>query len=142
MKTATISKKDIKRKWYLIDLKGKVLGRAASSAAIILQGKQKPDFSRNLDTGDYVILINAKEIKLSGNKSEYKTYFSHSTYPGGAKVLDFNRAMEKDPTFPIIHSIRGMLPKNTRGRQMIKKLHVYADENHPHQAQKPEVIKL
>ena len=135
-------KKDIHRKWYLIDVKDKVLGRISSKIAGILQGKHKPAFSTSLDTGDYVILINAKDIKLTGEKSENKLYFSHSAYPGSGKTINFAQAQKKDPAFPLIHAIRGMLPKTALGRQMIKKLHIYAGSSHPHKAQKPETISI
>ena len=142
MKTINVKKDEIKRKWYLIDAKDQVLGRISSKVAIILQGKNKPDFSTNLDTGDYVVLINAKEIKLTGAKPENKTYYRPSAYPGRGKTISYGHIRLKDPTFPVAHAIKGMLPKNARGRQIFKKLHVYADDNHPHQAQKPELITV
>jgi large subunit ribosomal protein L13 len=142
MKTITISKKRISRKWYLIDAKDQILGRISSKVAALLQGKHKPEFSTNLDTGDYVVLINAAGIKLSGLKSEEKSYFRHSTYPGGGKRISYKQAIGKNPTYPLYHAIKGMLPKNSRGRQMIRKLHIYADDNHPHKAQKPELISV
>ncbi len=142
MKTTFIKKKDISRKWFLVDAAGQPMGRLASKVATILQGKHKPDFSTNLDTGDCVICINAKDIALSGKKSEELSYFRHSTRPGSDKVTSFEDMMEKDPAYPLYHSIKGMLPKNTRGRQLVKKLFVYADAEHPHAAQKPESITL
>ncbi|MFC1585096.1 50S ribosomal protein L13 [Fibrobacterota bacterium] len=137
-----LKKNDINRKWYLIDAKDQILGRISSKVAIILQGKHKPNFSTNLDNGDNVVLINAKDIKLTGNKAEDKSYFSHSTYPGGGKTVAFKQAINKSPAFPLIHSIKGMLPKNARGRHILKKLHVYADGDHPHKAQKPEPVSI
>ena len=142
MKTIVIKKSEIENKWYLIDAKDQILGRISSKVASILQGKHKADFSTNMDTGDNVVLINAGEVKLSGKKENDKTYFRPSSYPGNQKVISFSKAKEKDPTFPVYHAIKGMLPKNSRGRQLIKKLHVYKDGTHPHQAQKPETISV
>jgi large subunit ribosomal protein L13 len=142
MKTAMISKNDIERKWYVVDAKDKVLGRVATKVATLLLGKNKPNYSTNLDTGDYVIVLNAKDVTLSGNKEWTKEYFSHSTYPGGGKTISYQEALEKDPAFPFLKAVKGMLPKNARGREIIKKLHVYGNETHPHSAQKPEFIDV
>jgi large subunit ribosomal protein L13 len=142
MKTITIKKDEIKKKWFLIDAKDQILGRISSKVANILQGKNKPSYSTNLDTGDYIILINAKDVKLTGAKPDKKAYFTHSTYPGSGKKINFDRARDKDPTFPLTHAIKGMLPKNARGREMFRKLRIYADDNHPHKAQKPEPISV
>ncbi len=138
MKTEMVNKNSLVRKWHIIDAKDQILGRLASKAAYILQGKNKPTFSTNIDAGDNVIIINAKEIKVTGNKALEKTYFRHSTYPGGEKIISFQQALEKDGITPVVNAIRGMLPKNSRGRAMFRKLHVYAGESHPHVAQKPE----
>jgi len=129
------------RKWHLIDLKGYTLGRAAVEVANILRGKNKVIFTPHLDTGDYVIAVNASQLVLSGKKTEKKKYYHFSGYPGGLKVTPFSK-MNSKPSDVFIHAVRGMLPKNKLGRKMIKKLHVYADDKHPHQAQKPEALKL
>ncbi len=142
MKTKTTTPKDIVRKWYVVDAKGQTLGRLASKIAKILQGKHKPYYAPYLDTGDYVIVINADKIKLTGRKWEQKTYFRHSGYLGGEKIISFRKMMEKQPEFPVINAVRGMLPKNKLGRKMLKKLFVYAGEKHPHAAQKPEILDL
>ena len=142
MKTQFKSKSEITRNWYVIDAKGEILGRVASKVANILMGKNKPDFSKNLDTGDHVVVINSSEIKLTGNKEFQKTYFSHSTYPGGGKSTEFLKAMAKDGTFPLRQAVKGMLPKNARGREIITKLHVYAGAEHQQGAQKPQPISL
>jgi len=142
MKTHITKQSEIDRKWYLIDANEQTLGRLSSKVAVLLIGKHKASYATNLDVGDNVILINAKSIKLSGNKAEDKSYFHASSYPGNSKSLSFKQAFEKDPTYPLVHAVKGMLPKNSRGRQMIKKLFVYADENHPHSAQKPEPLEV
>nr|MBN2276964.1 50S ribosomal protein L13 [candidate division Zixibacteria bacterium] len=130
------------RKWHLIDLKGLTLGRAAIKVADILRGKDKPIFAPHLDTGDYVIAINASHVKVTGKKEENMEYFRYSGYPGGLKKVSFRKMMDTNSPGVFTHAVKGMLPKNKLGRKMIKKLHVYADENHPHQAQKPEDLKL
>ena len=142
MKTAILDKSEITRKWYIVDANKQVLGRFASEIAKILMGKNKPEYSTFQDMGDNVVVINAANVVLSGNKETTKTYFSHSTYPGGGKTISFAEAMEKDPASPLEKAVRGMLPKNTRGREMFKKLFVYGGDIHPHLAQKPEPIKL
>ncbi len=142
MKTIIITKSDIDQKWYLIDAKDQILGRLASRVASILLGKNKPAYTPNMDNGDNIVLVNSDKVKLSGNKAEQKTYFSHSTYPGGSKTLTLQQIMAKDPTFVVKHAVKGMLPKNSRGRQMFKKLFVYSDEAHPHQAQQPQVLSV
>ncbi|MEW5923389.1 MAG: 50S ribosomal protein L13 [Candidatus Zixiibacteriota bacterium] len=130
------------KKWHLIDLNGLTLGRAAVEIANILRGKNKPIFTPHLDTGDFVIAINASRVVVSGEKDEKMTYFRFTGYPGGLRETSFKKMKETDPAQIVMHAVRGMMPKNKLARKMIKKLHVYADENHPHQAQKPEVLKL
>lgn len=133
---------NIERKWYVIDAEGQTLGRLASEVASILRGKHKPTFTPHVDTGDHVIIINASKIQLSGNKLNDKIYYRHSMHPGGLKQ---RTALEMRTNYPermLELAIKGMLPKNSLGRQMFKKLHVYAGDTHPHQAQKPEVWEL
>ncbi|HDL04702.1 MAG: 50S ribosomal protein L13 [Candidatus Zixiibacteriota bacterium] len=130
------------KKWHLIDLDGLTLGRAAVEIANILRGKNKPIFTPNMDTGDFVIAVNASKMIVTGTKEEYIKYFRYTGYPGGLKETSFKKLMETDPSRILMHAVKGMIPKNKLGRKVIKKLHVYADENHPHKAQKPEVLKL
>jgi len=142
MKTFLPNERDITRKWLLIDAKGKVLGRLASEVAKILMGKHKPMFSRQIDTGDFVIVINAKNVKLTGDKLKSKVYYHHSGYPGGIKEMTADKMLVKKPEEVIRLAVKNMLPKNKISRQMFTKLIVYADGNHPHEAQKPEVVTL
>jgi large subunit ribosomal protein L13 len=142
MKTFIPKVDDLNKKWYLLDLKGATLGKAAIAIADILRGKNKPIFTPHLDTGDYVVAINASQIKVSGAKSESKMYYHFSGYPGGLKVTPYRRMMNTKAPQIFTHAVAGMLPKNKLGKKMIKKLHVYADDKHPHKAQKPEVLKL
>jgi large subunit ribosomal protein L13 len=142
MTTQFASPNSVTKNWYVVDASNMILGRLASKVAFILMGKNKPDFSKNIDTGDNVVVINASQIKLTGNKALEKEYFSHSTYPGGSKILSFEQLQKKDPGLPVEYAIKGMLPKNSRGRTMIKKLHVYGGSEHPHHAQKPQPIEL
>lgn len=126
----------------LIDASDQVLGRLATFTANILRGKNKPEYTPHVDTGDNVIIINASKVKLTGNKDEKKVYRHHSGHPGGLKEETYKQAMEKHPERIIEHAVKGMLPKNTLGRQMGMKLHVYADANHNHEAQKPREVKV
>ena len=142
MKTYTVSKDAIKKKWYLVDAEGKVLGRVASSVAAILRGKHKPDYTPFMDMGDNVIIVNAAKVKLTGNKPLKKKYYRHSGYPGGIKEKSFSEVMKSDPTFALRNAIRGMLPHNRLGRKQLLNVKIYAGENHPHQAQKPEAYEL
>ena len=141
MKTTALRTQDIEQKWYLLDCSGKRLGRLSVQVANILRGKNKPEFTPNSDVGDFVVLVNAKNIEITGNKSENKIYFRHTGYPGGIKQISFKDQLEKDPEKIIRDAVKGMLPKNKLNRQIIKKLKVYNDEVHPHEAQNPEVIK-
>ncbi|EKN65133.1 LSU ribosomal protein L13P [Schinkia azotoformans MEV2011] len=133
---------DIQRKWLVIDAEGQTLGRLASEVASILRGKHKPTFTPHVDTGDHVIIINAEKIQLTGNKLENKVYYRHSGHPGGLKSRTAKEMIETRPEQMLEGAIKGMLPKNTLGRQMFKKLNVYKGSEHPHQAQKPEVYEL
>jgi large subunit ribosomal protein L13 len=140
--THFISTAEADRKWYVIDAKDQVLGRLASKVARIIRGKNKPIFSPNADTGDFVVVINADKVKVTGKRELLKTYTHHSGYPGGLKTRSFEELMAKKPEFVIESAVRGMLPKNRLGRKLIKKLKVYAGESHPHQSQKPEPLSL
>ena len=138
MKSFMASPSTIERKWYVVDAEGQTLGRLASEVAKVLRGKNKPIYTPHIDTGDYVIIVNADKIKVSGNKLNDKVYYHHSGYVGGIKSSTLKEKMEKNPTFAVEHAIKGMLPKGPLGRQMYKKLFVYAGPDHKHQAQKPE----
>ena len=142
MKTYYAKPHEVEREWLLIDATDQVLGRLASKAAHILKGKHKPQYTTHVDTGDFVVVINADKIRLTGAKATSKEYYSHSGYPGGLKVESFAQAMERHPERVIEHAVKGMLPKNTLGRAMGKKLKVYAGAEHPHMAQKPREIKM
>lgn len=132
----------VERKWYVIDATDMVLGRLASQVAMILRGKNKPTFTPHVDTGDYVIIINADKIKVTGNKMTDKIYRHHTGFPGGLKELTYSQLLTRKPGFAFKEAVRGMLPKGPLGYQMIKKLHVYAGPEHEHAAQKPEVLDL
>jgi len=140
MKTTALRSQDIEQKWFLIDCSNQTLGRLSVRVANILRGKTKPEYTPNADVGDFVVLINAKNIKVTGSKNENKIYYSHSGYPGGIKKINFKDLLEKDPEKVLRNSVKGMLPKNKLNRQIIKKLKVYSDEVHPHEAQNPEVL--
>jgi len=140
--TRFITTADADRKWYVVDAKDQVLGRLATKIARIIRGKNKAIFTPNADTGDFVVVINADKVKVTGKRELLKTYAHHSMYPGGRKVRSFEEMLAKKPEFIVQNAVRGMLPKTRLGRQLIKKLKVYAGENHPHQAQKPELISL
>ncbi len=143
MKTTKFMKKsDADRKWYVVDAKDQVLGRMATRVAMYLRGKHKPVFTPNTDTGDFVIIVNANKVRVTGNKVEDKKYYSHSGYIGHIKETTYKERMENCPEEIIRDAVWGMLPKNRLGRQMIKKLKVYAGDKHDHAAQKPEVIDI
>jgi large subunit ribosomal protein L13 len=142
MKTTFLDTKKITRKWYVVDAKDMILGRLASKTASILIGKGKPAYAPHQDHGDNVIVINAEKVRLSGKKSEMKTYFRHTQFPGGEKIRTVKEQMEHDPTQVIHHAVRGMIPKNVRGRHILRKLHVYAGSEHPHSGQTPTELKL
>lgn len=140
--TRFIKTEDADRKWYIVDASDQVLGRLASNIATIIRGKHKPIFTPNMDTGDFVVVINAEKVKLTGKRTFDKTYFSHSGYPGGVKTISITEMLQKKPEFVIENAVKGMLPKNRLGRKLIKKLKVYAGENHPHDAQQPETLSF
>jgi len=141
MRTTYIPKAgDIERKWYVVDAEGQTLGRLSSQIASVLRGKHKPIFTPNVDAGDYIIVINAAKIKVTGDKLNQKLYRRHSGHVGGLKETVLSEMMAKKPEQVIRHAVKGMLPKNNLGRHMIKKLHVYSGPEHVHQAQKPETL--
>ena len=142
MKTFMASPEKIERKWYVVDAEGQTLGRLASEVAKVLRGKNKPEYTPHVDTGDYVIVINADKIKVTGKKLDQKMYYHHSDYVGGLKEATLREMMQKKPEKVIELAVKGMLPKGPLGRQMYTKLHVYAGENHGHEAQKPEVLEI
>ena len=137
--TYSAKKSEIERKWYIIDAANKPLGRVATEAARLLAGKHKPIYTKNVDTGDLVIIINCKDVKLTGNKLNQKVYRHHSGYIGGMKEVVAKDLMESNPTKAMMLAVKGMLPHTTLGAQMLKKLRVYADDKHENQAQKPEI---
>ncbi|MCM1106787.1 MAG: 50S ribosomal protein L13 [Blautia sp.] len=140
MKTFMASPATIERKWYVVDAEGKTLGRLAAEVAKVLRGKNKPIFTPHIDTGDYVIIVNAEKVKVTGRKMDQKLYYRHSGYVGGLKETTLREMMAKYPERVIEHAVKGMLPKGTLGRQMYKKLFVYAGPEHKHAAQKPEAL--
>ena len=141
MKSFMASPSTIERKWYVVDATGHTLGRLASEIASILRGKNKPTFTPHIDTGDYVIVVNADKIQVTGKKLDQKVYYNHSDYVGGMKETTLREKMAKKPEDVIYLAVKGMLPKGPLGREMITKLHVYAGADHKHQAQKPEVLE-
>lgn len=128
---------EVPRRWYVVDAQGKVLGRLASRIAMTLRGKTKPVFTPFMDTGDFVVVVNAAQIRLTGRKLDQKMYYRHSGYPGGLKEISARKLLDKKPEEILRHAVRGMLPKNILGRQLLKKLKIYAGGDHPHQAQQP-----
>ncbi|MDD3718677.1 MAG: 50S ribosomal protein L13 [Actinomycetota bacterium] len=142
MKTYSVKQADITRSWWLVDAEGIPLGRLAAEVAKILKGKNKPIYTTHLDVGDNVIVVNADKVALTGNKLQKKIYYRHSGYPGGLKEIPYEVLMRDKPELVVEKAVRGMLPKNRLGRAMLKKLHVYAGPDHPHQAQKPEALPM
>ena len=142
MKSFMASPSTVERKWYVVDAEGKTLGRLASEVANVLRGKNKPTYTPHIDTGDYVIVVNAEKIQVTGKKLDQKIYYHHSEHVGGMKEATLREMMQKKPEFVITHAVKGMLPKGPLGRQMLKKLHVYAGPEHNHAAQKPETLDI
>jgi len=142
MKTYQATKEELDPKWYLVNAEGKVLGRLCTGLAKILRGKNKPTYTPYLDTGDFVIVVNAGKVTLTGKKLKDKIYYHHTGYPGGIKQTSAEKLLAKKPAEMIRIAVRGMLPKNSLGRQMLRKLKVYAGPNHPHEAQKPAPLEL
>ncbi len=140
MTTITVDPKSVIPKWYIIDAKDVILGRMATTVAHLLMGKHKPTFNTMHDSGDYIVIINAEKVALTGKKREQMTYFTHSTFPGGERILSFAESMAINAGNPIRHAVKRMLPKTSLGRNMAKKLYVYGGDQHPHTAQKPETL--
>ncbi|MBE3571603.1 MAG: 50S ribosomal protein L13 [Moorella humiferrea] len=142
MSTFMAKPHEVERKWYVIDAAGKTLGRVATEAARLLRGKHKPIFTPHVDCGDHVIVINAEKVRLTGKKLQQKQYIRHSGYPGGLKVMNYAQLLKTFPERAIEKAVKGMIPHNRLGRQMIKKLKVYRGNSHPHAAQRPEVWEI
>ncbi len=141
-KTISAKPNEVERTWYVVDAEGKTLGRLSTEIARILRGKHKPSYTPHVDTGDYVIVINADKVRVTGKRLDQKMYYRHSGYMGGLKTVPLRRMLETHPERVIEHAVKGMLPKNRLGRQMYKKLKVYASPDHPHQAQQPQPLEL
>lgn len=142
MKSYMASPSDVERKWYVVDAEGKTLGRISTEIANVLRGKNKPIYTPHIDTGDYVIVVNAAKVVTTGKKLNQKVYYHHSDYVGGMKETTLKEMLEKKPEFVITHAVKGMLPKGPLGREMLKKLFVYAGPDHKHAAQKPETLDI
>jgi len=140
MKTYSVKAGEIERDWYVVDARDQVLGRLATQIATVLRGKHKPTYSTHMDVGDYVVVVNAERVRLTGRKADQKEYFRHSGFMGGEKLIPFRRMLERRPEWVIERAVKGMLPKNTLGRQMAGKLRVYAGPEHPHAAQDPQPL--
>ncbi len=142
MKTYQAKKEELDRKWYLVNADGKVLGRLSTELVKILKGKNKPTYTPHMDTGDFVVVVNAGKVTLTGKKMKDKVYYHHTGFPGGIKEMNAEKLLAKKPTEMIRMAVKGMLPKNSLGRQMLRKLKIYAGSNHPHEAQKPVPLEL
>lgn len=142
MKSFMANPSTVERQWYVVDAEGKTLGRLASEVANVLRGKKKPIYTPHVDTGDYVIVVNAEKVKTSGKKLDQKKYYHHSEYVGGMKETTLKDMLKRKPEYVITHAVKGMLPKGPLGRQMLRKLHVYAGPEHKHEAQKPEAMEI
>ena len=142
MKTYVAKPSTISRKWYLVDAADKTLGRLATEIAIRLRGKHKPEYTPHIDTGDFIIVINAEKVKVTGKKTTDKTYYHHTGFPGGLKSTTFDKLIDKKPTFVIEKAVKGMLPRGPLGRDMFRKLKVYTGSEHGHSAQQPEVLEI
>jgi large subunit ribosomal protein L13 len=142
MKTYQAKKEEIDHKWYLVNAEGKVLGRLSTELAKILKGKNKPTYTPHVDTGDFVVVVNAGKVTLTGKKLKDKIYYHHTGYPGGIKEINAEKLLAKKPTEMIRMAVKGMLPKTSLGRQMLRKLKIYAGPNHPHESQKPVSLEL
>ena len=140
MKTFSAKQVDVQRQWWVVDLEGKTVGRVATEIARVLRGKHKPTFTPHVDTGDFVICLNADKVVFTGNKTDAKIYYRHSGYPGGLKEINARELLAKQPEMVISMAVKGMLPKTKLGRQIFKKLKVYTGSEHPHQAQQPEPL--
>ena len=138
--THSFNETEVEKKWYLVDVSGQTLGRVASRVAHILRGKHKPTFTANADCGDFIVVVNAEKVKVKGRRNELKTYFHYTGYPGGAITESFKELMKTNPERVFTHAVKGMIPHNRLGARIIKKLKVYRGSDHPHKAQKPELI--
>ncbi len=142
MKTFTAKPESVQRDWYVVDAAGKTLGRIATEIALRLRGKHKPEYTPHVDTGDYIIVVNADKVTVTGNKAKNKMYYSHSGFPGGIKEINFEKLLDKKPEMVLETAIKGMLPKGPLGRAMFRKLKVYAGAEHQHAAQQPQVLDI
>jgi len=142
MKTFSAKSHEVERGWYIVDATGKVLGRVASEIARRLRGKHKPEFTPHVDTGDYIVVVNAEKLRVTGNKTKDKLYHRHSTYPGGLYTTSFEKLQQKHPERVLRLAVKGMLPKGPLGYAMIKKMKVYAGAEHPHSAQQPKSLEI
>jgi large subunit ribosomal protein L13 len=142
MKTYSAKPADVKHGWYVVDAQGKVLGRLAAQIAMRLRGKHKPEYTPHVDTGDYIVVVNAAKIRVTGNKAQAKTYYRHTGYPGGVREINFAKLRARFPSRILEKAVKGMLPKGPLGYAMLKKLKVYADGTHPHTAQQPKALEL
>ncbi len=142
MKTYSAKSNSVDQEWYVVDAEGKTLGRLASEIAHRLRGKHKPEYTPHVDTGDYIVVVNAEKVHVTGNKRSDKMYYHHTQYPGGLKSISFGKLIEKMPERTIQTAVKGMLPKNPLGRAMYRKLKVYAGQDHPHAAQKPKELNI
>ena len=142
MKTFTAKNETVQRDWYVVDAAGQTLGRLATEIASRLRGKHKPEYTPHVDTGDYIVVINAEQVRVTGNKTSDKIYYSHTRYPGGIKEISFEKLIAKAPERVLEAAVKGMLPRNPLGRDMYRKLKVYAGTNHPHAAQQPQELKI
>ncbi|MDC9721077.1 MAG: 50S ribosomal protein L13 [Gammaproteobacteria bacterium] len=142
MKTVSAKPADVTRDWYVIDAEGQTLGRMATEIARRLRGKHKPEFTPHVDTGDYIVVVNAEKVRVTGNKAKDKMYYRHTGYPGGLRSMSFEKLVDHAPERPIEFAVKGMLPKGPLGRAMYSKLKVYAGTEHPHQAQQPQALTL
>ena len=142
MKTVSVRAQDVEHNWLVIDADGKTLGRLATEIALRLRGKHKPEYTPHVDTGDYVVVLNASKVRGTGNKAKNKIYYSHSGYPGGIKSISFEHLQKKNPTQIVEKAVKGMLPRNPLGRAIFRKLKVYEGNEHPHQAQEPKVLEI
>ncbi len=142
MKTFTAKPESVQRDWFVVDAAGKTLGRIATEIALRLRGKHKPEYTPHVDTGDYIIVVNADKVTVTGNKAKNKMYYSHSGFPGGIKEINFEKLLDKKPEMVLETAIKGMLPKGPLGRAMFRKLKVYAGAEHQHAAQQPQVLDI
>lgn len=142
MKTFTAKPESVKRDWYIVDAEGKTLGRLATELARRLRGKHKPEYTPHVDTGDYIVIVNAEKVAVTGNKAKDKMYYSHSGFPGGLKQINFEKLIDKKPELVIEKAVKGMLPKGPLGCAMFRKLKVYAGSEHQHAAQQPKILEI